>query len=170
MVTNDQLILKSNSEFALNVLRNLPYTSSYKDGKQFSSVTISEITKRIGELERNIKTVKMSNKKYRFYKEDNRWYIDLEDYIKEGGDKEDLELVAGANDMLDQLSKGKNEITLLISLIENSFTYCLIKQDADGNYIFHDSIKDTFSKVWLCSVTKWLFGDYPEMIYLKIKK
>lgn len=111
----------------------------------------------------------MYNKKHTFYREeDGRWYINLPEYIDGGGNKEDLEMVAGADVMLDILSKNKDRVDLHISTSENSYPYTLIKQDDNGNYLFYDSIKEQNTPVWLCNVTTWVFGYYPEMIYLKL--
>lgn len=40
-------------------------------------------------------------KVHRFVREDNSWYIDLPEYIEQGGSKGDLEMVSGADTMLD---------------------------------------------------------------------
>lgn len=104
-------------------------------------------------------------KEYSFYKENNRWYIDLPEWE---GSKDDLEMVCGADTMLDILSGGSNRVALTIStapipeytdvlmlvreLDTSGATYTLINQDIE---------------VWLCDVTKWLFGHFPDEIYLK---
>ena len=52
-------------------------------------------------------------KRLRLYKEeDNRWYVDLPDWT---GSKSDLEMVAGADAMLDYFAEGENSIWLYIS-------------------------------------------------------
>ena len=53
---------------------------------------------------------------FKFYKEDTKWYVDLPKFIEEGGDKADLEMIAGADDMLDMLSSNGDRIELSISL------------------------------------------------------
>ena len=64
-----------------------------------------------------------------FYKtEDDRWFIDLPEYIEQGGDHEDLEMVRGADQLLDILSNGSNaaqvEVSLTPKLNRVGFTYC----------------------------------------------
>ncbi|MET3500543.1 hypothetical protein ABIC45_002134 [Mucilaginibacter rubeus] len=50
---------------------------------------------------------------YKFIKEDNgRWYIDLPDWQ---GVKADLEMVEGADTMLDYVGEGSNEVKLLLA-------------------------------------------------------
>lgn len=58
-------------------------------------------------------------KNYRFYKEDLKWYVDLPEWE---GDKSSLQMVAGADDMLELYAENKDEVTLIISeeLFEDS--------------------------------------------------
>ena len=52
-------------------------------------------------------------KPFRFYKEtSNRWYIDLPDWT---GSKDDLEMVAGADAMLEYMAEGKSEVSVIVS-------------------------------------------------------
>ena len=52
---------------------------------------------------------------YRFYKEpDGRWYIDLPEYMEQGGDKADLEMVEGADTFLDLIAQGKTNVYALL--------------------------------------------------------
>jgi hypothetical protein len=48
--------------------------------------------------------------KLKFYKKDDRWYADVP-----GHTEEENEMVAGSDEFLDYISKGKSEITLEIS-------------------------------------------------------
>lgn len=102
--------------------------------------------------------------KIRFYNRDCRWYADLPDYILEGGTEEECEMVAGADDWLEMLSKGKSNITLEVSEfpIEGS-SALLLKEDEEGNYCEFYS----YHKMWLCSVIVYVFGRYPDKIYYK---
>ncbi len=105
--------------------------------------------------------------KYKFYKtEENRWFIDVPDWQ---GDLDCLEMVAGADTLLDILSQGDNEIDVCFVL--NSMPvhrYILIKSDEyDGfggaSYDLYDK-EDYMFSVWLCPVTKFLFKEYPHYI------
>lgn len=100
---------------------------------------------------------------YRFYKKDETiWYVDLPDYP---GSSEDLMMVAGADELLDDLSEGKDEIWLSVSESEfpGSERLRLIAQTGDGgaDYSFGEK------KIWLCSVTEYVFGYYPRLLFFK---
>ena len=122
-------------------------------------------------------------KQFRFYKEDNRWYIDVPEYIEAGiGTKDNLEMVLGADDLLDALSKNGIQVTLEIAdycpatsneldqpfdMLEKTInnppgtgaTYTWIDWDSKGapEYV-----------CWLCPVAEYVFGRYPEFIYFRI--
>ena len=123
-------------------------------------------------------------KKYRFYKlwdslEENRnynWFIDLPNFPF---DKTWLAMVAGADTLLDKLSEGKDEVTLLVST--KPFPYTdghLVKKfsklTGGGIYdVKHISIGETEvgeDALWLCPATLWVFLRYPEKIYFKVDK
>lgn len=117
---------------------------------------------------------------YRFYKEDNRWYIDLPEFIAAGGDKESLEMIFGADEFLENLSNGKDEVFCSIypsaafdgpgekivfyrstnNLSSGAFYY---SQPVDRNGHAHTSFV-----MWLCDVTKFVFdGIFPYMITIR---
>lgn len=124
-----------------------------------------------------------------FYKENNIWYIDLPEFLEAGlGTKANLMMVAGADTLLDRLSKNGQKITLQISNCSfPGFTTWLEieKHGKDDIYlqkighapvdngayyktILIENIKETNS-VWLCPVTEYVFhGYYPQNIYIKI--
>ena len=99
---------------------------------------------------------------YRFYKEEHKWYIQLDDW---DGDKEALEMVAGADVMLDILSNSTTEVKLLISTTDFSSKQ-LSKIDDEGNYSYHDLDDNFIFPVWLCSVAIYVFGEYPSQIFI----
>jgi hypothetical protein len=107
----------------------------------------------------------------KFYKEIDRWYADLPDYISGGGKKEDLEMISGADDWLEMLSNGSNSITLKLSQ-EQVLTGKLLRMDIDSfgaTYILHEYLDVIYNElVWLCNVTKWVFGVYPKTLYFSI--
>lgn len=112
-------------------------------------------------------------KKNRFYKEDSgKWYIDLPEWIEKGLPKEDLEMVMGADTMLDMLSNNSDEVTLRFSdkIGEDNYMHKVelakFEEDEYGATYkvisFHDPID-----VWLCPVTKFVFdGNFPDKIYI----
>lgn len=107
-----------------------------------------------------------------FYKDNQGWFIDLPEFIENGyGTKSNLAMVAGADKMLDRLSEGGNGITLEISETPFDGAEATLKKSGfclyGENYIFSSETVKEF-KVWLCPVTKYVFGGkYPNIIYIK---
>jgi hypothetical protein len=94
------------------------------------------------------------------------WYIDLPDYP---GAKGDLAMVAGADDMLYYLAKGKNSVQVEMS--EQPFEGALaLKQTevgAPGSGAYYKPVNHPIQSVWLCDVTLFALGRFPEMIYFR---
>lgn len=116
----------------------------------------------------------VERREYTFLKENGRWYIDLPEYLKQGGSKGDLEMVAGADEMLDIMARGKKHVTLEMDrepfegadLLE--LTELCSAPMGGGYYIMHTYRGRTLQKrMWLCDVTLFVFGDMPEKIYVK---
>lgn len=105
----------------------------------------------------------------RFYKEEsNKWYIDLPEWIEQGLDKADLEMVMGADELLDVLSNNTNAVIITFSdKPYDGFKMVLSKLEEDeyGATYSVDSFYDPIS-VWLCPVTKFVMSEYPDTIYL----
>lgn len=110
-------------------------------------------------------------KRLKFYKEiDNRWYVDLPDWT---GTKEDLELVAGADTMLDYMADGESEIWLVLSdeKFDNADTLEFVRlatEIENGAFYLMKSYKgiELNLDLWLCDVTKFVFGDFPKTIFI----
>lgn len=110
-------------------------------------------------------------KRLRFYKETNgRWYVDLPEWT---GGKDALEMVAGADTMLDYMAEGNNEVTLNISesFFENSDEIkfkCMAVEIGEGAYYRIEKYKgiEICLEMWLCPVLEWVFGKYPENIFI----
>jgi hypothetical protein len=103
---------------------------------------------------------------YRFNKEDGKWYIDLPNWT---GTKAELQMVGGADTLLDHLSN--NGDTVLVDLStdkecpEGFETLKRIIQTPPNGCIYHLG----FSPVWLCNVTKFVFdGVFPKRIHFKV--
>lgn len=47
---------------------------------------------------------------YKFLREGSAWYIDLPQYLEQGGTKGDLAMVAGADTMLDIMAEGNDSV------------------------------------------------------------
>ena len=109
----------------------------------------------------------------RFYKKETRWYAHLPEYIEQGGEEADCEMVAGADDWLDYLSKNGDEITLELSdKTQLGEKIVLYEQDEFGaTYIAHTYKEEDINQImWLCPVTVFVFGDYPNNIYYSVLK
>lgn len=115
----------------------------------------------------------------RFYKDEEGWFIDLPNYLNVGGSKAELKMVLGADTFLDWLTPlGDTEISLQISTN--------VKEIRARDEVFHDRkgwdwlqradfIPVSEGKyynvgpkyMWLCPVTIYVFGEYPNIIYFK---
>lgn len=103
---------------------------------------------------------------FKFYKEiDGRWFVDLPEW---DGSKDDLEMVSGADVMLDILAQGRNNIKCLLSTDEfNDYNMKLTFKNNSADGAWYDLKSDLFEfDVWLCGVTKFVFGDMPKVIYI----
>ena len=114
--------------------------------------------------------------RYKFYKEpDGRWYIDLPQYLLQGGEKADLEMVAGADTFLDIIAGGKSNVFTVLSERPFEKADLLFRIDRDissgswyklGNY--RDTTYEDF-EMWLCDVTAYVFdGKFPDIIYFSV--
>ena len=107
-------------------------------------------------------------KTYKFYKEaSGRWYIDLPFYP---GTQADLEMVAGADSMLDYMAEGENKVSLCISEEEYEGGDLLelieILQSGANYYLMICKGVLLNINMWLCDVTKFVFGKFPEKLYI----
>lgn len=116
----------------------------------------------------------------RFYKKELRWYADLPEYIAAGGDEADCEMVAGADTMLDWLTKNEYidqaEITLELSdTFQKDWDCILTKQEELEDGLCGCNYRGVITKnlseyngisVWLCPVTIFVFEKYPDVIFV----
>jgi hypothetical protein len=113
---------------------------------------------------------------YRFYKEpDGRWYIDLPQYIEMGGDKADLEMVAGADTFLNVIANGRNNVYAVLSdqPFDNADQLHRVEREIDSGSFYklatyqQKNINDF--EMWLCDVTAYVFnGKFPDIIYYSV--
>lgn len=109
----------------------------------------------------------------KFYKEnDGRWYIDLPEWT---GSKADLEMVCGADTLLDKLSHQGKEVVCKVSEIpvENFELLEFIREAQEWQngafYRIRSICGENFNlQVWLCNVTRFVFGYFPRKIYLSV--
>jgi len=123
-----------------------------------------------------------------FVKEDGIWYADLPEFLELGlGTRGNLMMVDGADTFLDLLSGNGNQITLNLSKEQFKGYNSRIKKIRRGlnaellQEIGHAPVEygayyqvmeynnmPLHHQLWLCPVTEYVFGDYPEEIYFKI--
>jgi len=113
-------------------------------------------------------------KNYRFIKEPAGWFIDLPEFLEQGGSKGDLEMVEGADTMLDIIAQGNSAVTLAIE--ETDFEGAELVQLTEkcdpyvggGYYVLRNwNGKEVNHTMWLCAVTEFVFGYLPEKIFIK---
>lgn len=107
-------------------------------------------------------------RRFRFYKDYiGRWFVDLPEWE---GEKDELEMVMGADTMLDIIAQGQDQVFVTFSTEPfEGYDYTLILKEEiwDGGTYQLDGRYVDF-EVWLCQVTKFVFdGKMPEIIYLK---
>lgn len=109
-----------------------------------------------------------------FTKELSGWYIELPDYIAQGGSKADLQMVDGADTMLDIMAEGNRSVTL--SFDDTDFEGAdkiELLEECDpsiggGTYIMKEWNGKTYNQqMWLCAVTEFVFEYLPEVIFGK---
>lgn len=100
---------------------------------------------------------------FNFYKEEsNRWFINLPDWK---GEKDDLEMVLGADILLEILTNGNTEVKVIFG--DEPFEEChTLTHTGDGFY--DNNAWHGPTTIWLCYVTEFVFGSYPQSIYYKL--
>lgn len=112
-------------------------------------------------------------KNYRFYKDEYGWFVDLPE---SGFDKLDLQMVSGADTFCDMIAQGEDNI--FITLSTKSFAGCEVLEFehygrleawemGEGAWYRLTTYKGQYYdlKMWLCDVTKYIFGELPDRIY-----
>jgi hypothetical protein len=105
-------------------------------------------------------------KNFKFELENDKWYVILPEWE---GSKDELEMVCGADTMLDIVAQGETSVYLTISEkpFENYTFTLLYKEDlAEGGLYLLTSELHEF-EVWLCHVTKFVYGYLPKILYCK---
>jgi hypothetical protein len=112
---------------------------------------------------------------FRFYRDDIGWFVDLPEWE---GSRYDLQMVMGADSFLDILSQGENEKHVLLSDEPFDGCYELIfiglgriegPEIGEGAwYKLENYLGIDFKlQMWLCDVTKFVFGNFPIKIYFR---
>lgn len=123
-----------------------------------------------------------------FVKDDGIWYADLPEFLEAGlGTRANLMMVDGADTFLDLLAEGADSITLKFSSkpfvgwqtcmrrIRKGLNLPLLQilGHAPVDYGAYYKVarlngRDYDHQLWLCPVTEYVFGDYPQEIYASI--
>lgn len=117
----------------------------------------------------------MSIRNLRFVKKEAGWFVDLHDW---DGSHEDLQMIAGADKLLDFAAEGKTEICVRL-LRKNTLEPVKIalgrRQYSHGGAIYdvldhtgaqYTSAQLPVSEIWICSVTRFVLHVFPEVINL----
>ena len=112
--------------------------------------------------------------RHRFMKTGRDWYIDLPEFLEQGGNIGDLQMVDGADIMLDIIARNETEVTLQISKDEFDGADVLTlpelcDPDIGGGYYFLKTFEGELVNrtMWLCQVTEFVLGDIPSHIFIK---
>ncbi|MDB5197859.1 MAG: hypothetical protein JWP88_2230 [Flaviaesturariibacter sp.] len=118
-------------------------------------------------MENNMKT-------YQFIRTEREWYIDLPQYIEQGGSKGDLQMVEGADKMLDMMAADSDKVTLTIATEPFDGADALILTEkcdpyiGGGYYLMRQYEGIAVNRtMWLCQVTEFVFGDIPPEIFIR---
>jgi hypothetical protein len=109
-------------------------------------------------------------REFKFYKDEGGWFVDLPEWE---GTKADLAMVSGADTMLDIISQGDNDIQVLLSTEEfdgsNRLEFLRESPEiGEGSWYLMKTYKgiEYDLELWLCDVTKFVFGNFPKNIYV----
>ncbi|MBO9204187.1 MULTISPECIES: DUF6717 family protein [Niastella] len=111
---------------------------------------------------------------YMFVKNGDEWYIDLPEYIEQGGNAGDLQMVDGADTMLDIMADRGTTVVLNISEepFEGADVLTLTEKcdpSIGGAYYLMEKYngQQVNKRMWLCQVTEFVFGKLPDRIFVK---
>ena len=103
----------------------------------------------------------------RFFKQDNKWYADIPNHTLE-----ENEMVLGADDALETLSEGHDNIEITVSdeitSEEPLFVFNRVSHDDEGAEYVTINTNDILNipSMWLCNVAHDVFGEHPQVIYI----
>ncbi len=108
------------------------------------------------------------SRKLTFKKEsDNNWYIDLPAWP---GPHHALQMVAGADDLLDYVSEGRKTITVEVTTSNNpiegdGILMSRYQYSLTGGAHYHTNVSN-IPHAWLCPVTLFVYQRYPKYIFI----
>lgn len=101
--------------------------------------------------------------------ENGRWYVVFPEYE---GDQEDLEMVEGADKMLDALTTDGMYVSLTISEErpedDNYFIFEMEAHDDCGGFYNVLGCEQFKGTIWLCNVVHEFYEDHPETLYVSL--
>lgn len=106
---------------------------------------------------------------YLFEKEDNGcWYVVLPEYP---GAKADLQMVSGADTMLDIMAQGESSVEVILGTkpFEGGVPLKFIREEeVEGAWYLMKEWKgiEYNLELWLCDVTRYVFHQFPDIIYV----
>ena len=104
-------------------------------------------------------------KRLEFVKLSERWYIDIP-WI---GDVNDLQMVDGADELLDEIAEGRRIVRIIATISDNiskpDYILEKTKEDNMGGTYTITGITNV-KQLWLCNVTKLIFKNFPNKIYI----
>ena len=113
-------------------------------------------------------------KAYTFVRKGREWFIDLPEYLEQGGSEGDLQMVDGADTMLDIIAGTEDKAQIMIAAQPfEGADKLLLTEKCDpyiggGSYFLEyfngNKIAQT---IWLCQVTEFVFGDIPDQIFFR---
>lgn len=109
---------------------------------------------------------------FEFEKESNgKWYAIIPDWPY---DHEELEMVDGADELLDSLTTDDRLVSIEVETEEPAadgyVTYTLVDHDDYGGTYVTDDQNVEVKKIWLCNVMHFAFeGEHPEILYILLK-
>jgi len=107
--------------------------------------------------------------KFEFEKEeDGKWYAIIPDWPY---DHEELEMVDGADELLDSLTSDNRLVSMEVETEEPEtgeyVTFSMIDHDDYGGTYVTEDPRMEVQQIWLCNVTHFVFnGEHPEMLYI----
>ena len=114
---------------------------------------------------------------FKFYKTGDEWFVELPEYLEQGGSQADLQMVEGADEMLEIMSEGEPEV--IVRMLNERFDgadILILKEKcelpkAGGMYLMEQFEGKKIDLIlWLCKVTEFVFGELPPQIFVKRKK
>jgi hypothetical protein len=113
-------------------------------------------------MEKRLKFIKMTA---------DGWYVQLPNYE---GHVSDLQMVAGADTLCELIANDLTEITVTISDEPFENTNFSTRQfqlefiNSTGEEGANYRLESLQLDVWLCNVTKYVFGEFPATIYISL--